>query len=134
MVDIARALRLPTSTGAMQAAFGTPAENGLDGVQRRLAEVRASLAERPKDAHRRESVRRWERLLEESLAKLPTFRDGGRDWALAELDVNQDGAVDGQDLAAARERQAAGGDMAPGDARPAESTTASATLIEPAGN
>ncbi|HEX6012135.1 MAG TPA: hypothetical protein VFY87_10115, partial [Geminicoccaceae bacterium] len=36
MVDIARALRLPTSTGAMQAAFGTPAENGLDGVQRRL--------------------------------------------------------------------------------------------------
>ena len=58
MVDIARALRLPTSTGAMQAAFGTPAENGLDGVQRRLAEARASLAERPKDAHRWESVRK----------------------------------------------------------------------------
>jgi hypothetical protein len=104
MVDVARALRLRASTGAMQAAFGTPAENGLDGVRRRLAKARASLPERPKDADRRESVRQWERLLEEGLAKVPAFRDAGRDWALAELDVNQDGTVDAQDLAAARER------------------------------
>jgi hypothetical protein len=134
MVDVARALRLPSSTGAMQAAFGTPAENGLDGVQRRLAEARASLAERPNDVDRRESVRRWERLLEEGLAKLPAFRDAGRDWALAELDVNQDGTVDGQDLAAACERQAASGQAAPAVARPVEAVTTSATLIEPAGN
>jgi hypothetical protein len=133
MVDVARALRLPSSTGAMQAAFGTPAENGLDGVQRRLAEARASLAERPNDVDRRESVRRWERLLEEGLAKLPAFRDAGRDWAVAELDVDQDGTVDGQDLAAARERQAASGHAVPGVARPAEAITKSAILIEPAG-
>jgi hypothetical protein len=88
----------------MQAVFGTPAENGLDGVRRRLAKARASLAERPKDADRRESVHQWERLLEEGLAKVPAFRDAGRDWALAELEVNQDGTVDAQDLAAARER------------------------------
>jgi hypothetical protein len=134
MVDVARALRLPSSTGAMQAAFGTPAENGLDGVRRRLAKARERLAERPKDAARRESVREWERLLEDGLAKLPAFRDAGRDWALAELDVNQDGTVDGQDLAAAREREAAGGHAAPGVARPAETITTNATLIEPAGD
>jgi hypothetical protein len=68
------------------------------------------------------------------LAKLPAFRDAGREWALAELDVNQDGTVDGQDLAAARERQAASGHAAPGTARATEAVTTSATLIEPAGN
>jgi hypothetical protein len=118
----------------MQAVFGTPAENGLDGVGRRLAKVRASLAERPKDADRREGVRRWERLLEEGLAKVPAFRDAGRDWALAELDVNQDGTVDAQDLAAARERPAGNGHAAPGVPRPAGAVTTSAALIEPAGN
>ena len=70
------------------------------------------------------------------MAKLPAFRDAGRDWALAELDVNQDGAVDGQDLAVARDRQAAGEGAMLGGARPvgAIANTASATLIDPAGN
>ena len=133
MVDVARALRLPSSVGAMQATFGTPAENGLDGVRRRLAKAREQLAERPKDAARRESVRQWERLLEDSLAKLPAFRDAGRDWALAELDVDQDGTVYGQDLAAARERQGASGDATPGVDRPIHASSASANVVEPAG-
>jgi hypothetical protein len=116
----------------MQATFGTPAENGLDGIRRRLAKARERLAERPKDAARRESVRQWERLLEGSLAKLPAFRDAGRDWALAELDVDQDGTVDGQDLAAARERQGTSGDATPGVARPVQATSVSAIVPEPA--
>jgi hypothetical protein len=100
MVGLARVLRLPTAVGIMQALFGTPAENGLVEPQRALAEARAVLSHRPKDRGLIQLRDERQQALDAALGRLPAFRNKGRDWALADLDADRDGAVTGKDLSA----------------------------------
>lgn len=105
MVELARALRLPAAVGVMQAAFGTPAENGLLELRRAATEARKAAARRPNDRALAQAKAERERALEAALAKLPAFRKAGRDWALADLDLDRDGHVGAGDLKAIESRR-----------------------------
>ncbi|MEK0085108.1 hypothetical protein [Benzoatithermus flavus] len=120
MVEIAKGLQLPVSVGVMQAAFGTPAENDLLELDRAVAQARQALAARPNDRALVRLRDERKRALEAALAPLPVFRKSGRNWALADLDVDRNGVVDGNDLTALESRR----DMA---AREPAAATAPAT-------
>jgi hypothetical protein len=100
MVELARALRLPTAVGVLQASFGTPAENGLVEPGRAVAAAHAALAKQPGSRALAAALDERQRELDAALAALPAFRKSGRDWALADLDVDRNGSVDAADLAA----------------------------------
>lgn len=105
MIEIARGLQLPASIGVMQAAFGTPAENHLLELDRAVAQARKALEAKPNDRALVKLRDERKRALEAALAPLPAFRKSGRNWALADLDVDRNGVVDGKDLTALESRR-----------------------------
>lgn len=109
---VARAAGMPASVGALQASFGTPAENGLGKLTRRLEKARRRLEDGPGSAALAASVGETERALAAALAKLPRGPKDAKpegehprdvsSWALADLDLNDDGRVNRRDLRVAR--------------------------------
>jgi hypothetical protein len=99
MVELAKQLGYGARVGALQGHFGTPFENGIAELQAELDEARAAAAANPDDA---EAQQRVEELSAELAAAIAAAKPGkGPDdsWATADLDVNDDGVVDPQDLA-----------------------------------
>ena len=90
LVELARRLGYSPRVGAMQANFGTPFENGIADLQDRLAAARA--------AGDQAAVERLEAKLEAAIAAAKPGKGPDDAWATADLDVNDDGAVDGRDL------------------------------------
>ena len=96
MVELAKRLGYGARVGALQANFGTPHETGVAELQAELEAARAEAETNP-DAAAKVTE------LEAALALAMNAKPGngpGDDWAAADLDVNQDGVVDRQDLAA----------------------------------
>lgn len=97
MVALAKALGYDASVGALQANFGTPMENGIAVLQDELAAARAE-AETDPDAALR--VQELEAELAAAIENAKPGKETTGDWAIADLDVNDDGVVDRADLAA----------------------------------
>ena len=102
MVELAKALGYSASVGALQANFGTPSENGIAELRDELAAARTEAETNPDAAAK----------VEELKAELASAIEGAKpgegpdgDWATANLDVNDDGVVDRDDLAALGDRQ-----------------------------
>jgi hypothetical protein len=103
MVELAKQLGYGARVGALQANFGTPYENDIAALQTELAEAQAA-----------GDQAEVERLEAELAAAIENAKPGvGPDdsWATADLDVNDDGAVDRGDLEALE--QANGADEPP---------------------
>ena len=95
-LSLAKRLGYGARVGALQANFGTPHETGVAELQAELEAARAEAETNP-DAAAKVTE------LEAALARAMNAKPGngpGDDWAAADLDVNQDGVVDRQDLAA----------------------------------
>lgn len=100
MVELAKRLGYGARVGAMQANFGTPFENGIADLQADLAEAREAAAANPDDAAAQERAEQLNAELAEAIAAAKPGKGPDDSWATADLDVNDDGVVDQQDLAA----------------------------------
>lgn len=100
MVELAKRLGYGARVGAMQANFGTPFENGIADLQAELAEAREAAAANPDDAAAQQRVEDLDAELAEAIAAAKPGKGPDDSWATADLDVNDDGVVDPQDLAA----------------------------------
>jgi hypothetical protein len=98
MVELAKRLGYSARVGAMQANFGTPYENGIADLQDPWAEARA--------AGNQAEVERLEAELEAAIAAAKPGKGPDDSWATADLDVNEDGTVDGRDLEALDDQEA----------------------------
>jgi hypothetical protein len=98
MVELAKQLGYSARVGAMQANFGTPYENGIADLQDQLAEARAS--------GNQAEVERLEAELDTAIAAAKPGKGPDDSWATADLDVNDDGIVDGRDLEALDDQEA----------------------------
>jgi hypothetical protein len=106
MVELSKRLGYGARAGALQANFGTPQENGIAALEAELAEAEAAgdLA----------AAERLEAELAEAIANAKPGNGPDDSWATADLDVNDDGVVDGHDLEALEPSEA--GVDAAGDA------------------
>ena len=98
MVELSKRLGYGARVGALQANFGTPYENEIASLQDQLEAARAAgdLAE----------VERLEGELADAIASAKPGLGPDDSWASADLDVNDDGAVDQRDLDALDESAA----------------------------
>jgi hypothetical protein len=99
MVELAKRLGYGAHVGALQANFGTPYENDIAALQEQLAAAEAA-----------GDTAEVERLEAEMAAAIANAKPGvGPDdaWATADLDVNDDGVVDQQDLDALEQTDSA---------------------------
>jgi hypothetical protein len=106
MVELAKRLGYGAKVGALQANFGTPFENDI-------ARIEAELAQPDLDPSRRAEL---EAELDATIAAAKPGNGANRDWARADLDVNDDGVVDRRDLGAldaGREAGSENGSSAP---------------------
>jgi hypothetical protein len=117
MVELAKRLGYGARVGAMQANFGTPYENGIADLQAELSEAREAAAANPDDAAAQQRVERLNAELAAAIAAAKPGKGPDDSWATADLDVNDDGVVNAQDLADL-DAMSAGSD-ADGDATPA---------------
>ena len=92
MVELSKRLGYGARVGALQANFGTPYENDIAALQDRLAAAEAA----GDDAE----VARLEAELAAAIANAKPGAGPDDSWATADLDVNDDGVVDGRDLEA----------------------------------
>lgn len=92
MVELSKRLGYGARVGALQANFGTPYENGIAALQEQLA-----AAEAAGDA---DEVARLEAELAAAIANAKPGVGPDDAWATADLDVNDDGFVDRQDVEA----------------------------------
>lgn len=99
MVELAKRLGYGAHVGALQANFGTPYENDIAALQEQLAEAEAA-----GDAA---EVARLEAELAEAIANAKPGVGPDDSWATADLDVNDDGVVDQQDLEALEQTDSA---------------------------
>jgi hypothetical protein len=99
MVELAKRLGYGAQVGAHQANFGTPFENGIADLQAQLADARA--------AGNQAEVERLEGELAEAIENAKPGKGPHDSWATADLDVNDDGAVDSRDLDALDQQEAA---------------------------
>jgi hypothetical protein len=90
MVELAKRLGYGAKVGALQANFGTPFESDI-------ARIEAELAQADLDPARRAEL---EAELDVAVAAAKPGNGANHDWARADLDVNDDGAVDRRDLEA----------------------------------
>lgn len=97
MVALAKALGYDAKVGALQANFGTPAENGIAALQDELAAARIEAETDPEAVER---VQDLEARLAAAIDQAKPGRGPADDWASVDLDVNDDGVVDRADLAA----------------------------------
>lgn len=97
MVKLAKALGYDASVGALQANFGTPSENGIAALQDELAVARGEAEIDPEAASK---VADLEAELALAIENAKPGQGPVSDWAVADLDVNDDGIVDRTDLAA----------------------------------
>jgi hypothetical protein len=100
MVELAKQLGYGARVGALQANFGTPYENEIAALQSELAEAQA--------AGNQAEVERLEAELAEAIEKAKPGVGPDDSWATADLDVNDDGVVDGRDLEALEQTDSAG--------------------------
>ena len=100
MVELAKRLGYGARVGALQGNFGTPFENGIAELQAELDEARVAAAENPDDAEAQQRVDELNAELAEAIAAAKPGKGPDDSWATADLDVNDDGVVDPQDLAA----------------------------------
>jgi len=114
MVELAKRLGYGPHVGALQANFGTPFENGIAGLQAEVEAARVAAAADPDDAEAQQRVERLNAELTEAIAAAKPGVGPDDSWATADLDVNDDGTVDAQDLAALDERSGAGMSAAAG--------------------
>ena len=96
MVESAKRLGHDGRVGALHGNFGTSLKDDIAELQAKLDATRTALEEDP-DAKAR--VEELEAELAAAIAAKPRNGPSG-DWATVNLDVNQDGVVDGRDLAA----------------------------------
>ena len=101
MVELAKRLGYSASVGALQANFGTPQETGVTELQASLAAAREEALTNPDAAAK---VAELEAALAEAMRAKPG-NGPNDDWATVDLDVNQDGSVDRQDLLALGPRE-----------------------------
>ena len=92
MVELSKRLGYGARIGALQANFGTPYENDIAALEDRLAAAEAA----GDDAE----VARLEAELAAAIANAKPGAGPDDSWATADLDVNDDGVVDGRDLEA----------------------------------
>ena len=123
MVALAKELGYPASVGALQGNFGTPFETGVATVVGELEVARAAVALAPLDSLLQAEVVQLEASLATATADLPQGSFG--EWATVDLDVTDDGVVDGADLAAAQAAAASGSEPTEGTA-PSVDTAAAA--------
>jgi hypothetical protein len=102
MVELAKRLGYGAQVGAHQANFGTPFENGIADLQAQLADARA--------AGNQAEVERLEGELAQAIENAKPGKGPNDSWATADLDVNDDGAVDNRDLDALDQQEAASAD------------------------
>lgn len=95
MVALAKALGYGARVGAMQANFGTAAENGIAALEDELSAARAEAETNPEAAARVEDL---EAMLASAVEQAKPGEGPDDDWAMADLDVNDDGVVDRADL------------------------------------
>ena len=98
MVELSKRLGYGAHVGALQANFGTPQENGIAALEAELADAEAA-----------GDLAAIELLEAELAAVIANAKPGnGPDdsWATADLDVNDDGVVDGRDLEALEQSEA----------------------------
>jgi hypothetical protein len=100
MVELAKRLGHGARVGAMQANFGTPFGNGIAELQAELAEARVAAAANPDDTEAQQRVAQLNAELTEAIAAAKPGKGPDDSWATADLDVNDDGVVDPQDLEA----------------------------------
>jgi hypothetical protein len=98
MVELSKRLGYGAHVGALQANFGTPYENDIAALQDQLTEAQATgdVAE----------VERLEAELAEAIENAKPGQGPDDSWATADLDVNDDGVVDKQDLEALEQNEA----------------------------
>ena len=99
MVELSKRLGYGARVGALQANFGTPQENRIAALQAELATAEA--------AGDRAAVERLEAELAAAIANAKPGDGPDDSWATADLDVNDDGVVDGRDLEALEQSEAA---------------------------
>jgi hypothetical protein len=99
MVELAKRLGYGARVGALQANFGTPYENGIADLQAELAEAREAAAANLDDDAAQQRVEQLNAELAEAIAAAKPGKGPDDSWATADLDVNDDGVVDAQDLA-----------------------------------
>jgi hypothetical protein len=102
MVELAKRLGYGARVGALQANFGTPQENGIAALEAKLAAAKA--------AGDQAQVDRLEKQLAEAIDNAKPGQGPDDSWATADLDVNDDGAVDRRDLQALERSGAGAGD------------------------
>jgi hypothetical protein len=100
MVELAKRLGYGARVGAMQAQFGTPFENGIAELQAELAKAREAAAADLDDAAAQERVAELNAELAKAIAAAKPGKGPDDSWTTADLDVNDDGVVDPNDLAA----------------------------------
>ena len=100
MVELSKRLGHGAQVGALQASFGTPQETGIPALAAELAMARAELDANPEDPEAAAWVDQLEMELAVAIDRARPGSDADRSWASANLDVNDDGVVDGRDLAA----------------------------------
>jgi hypothetical protein len=98
MVELSQRLGYGARVGALQANFGTPYENNIAALQDQLAEAQA--------AGDQAEVERLEAELAEAIENAKPGMGPDNSWATADLDVNDDGVVDKQDLEALEQNEA----------------------------
>jgi hypothetical protein len=101
MVELSKRLGYGAHIGALQTNFGTPHENSIAALQAQLAEAQA--------AGNQAEVERLEAELAEAIQKAKPGKGPDDSWATADLDVNDDGAVDERDLEALEQSEAGAG-------------------------
>ena len=101
MVELSKQLGYGARVGALQANFGTPQENGIAALQAELAKAQA--------AGDRAEVDRLEAEIAEKIKNAKPGEGPDDSWATADLDVNDDGVVDKQDLEALEQSGAGAG-------------------------
>lgn len=100
MVELAKRLGYGARVGALQGNFGTPFENGIAELRAELDEARVAAAENLDDAEAQQRVEELNAELAEAIAGAKPGNGPDDSWATADLDVNDDGVVDPQDLEA----------------------------------
>jgi hypothetical protein len=100
MVELSKRLGHGAQVGALQASFGTPQETGIAALAAELAMARGELDANPEDPEAEAWVDQLEMELAVAIDRAEPGLGADRSWASADLDVNGDGLVDPQDLAA----------------------------------
>ena len=100
MVELSKRLGHGAQVGALQASFGTPQETGIAALAAELAMARGELDANPEDPEAEAWVDQLEMELAVAIDRAEPGLGVDRSWASADLDVNGDGLVDPQDLAA----------------------------------